>query len=343
VSARTSLDGARPVIARLDLSRGPDNTRKDLIEVWSAVETALRSLVGDSSLGGQALIRDARARQLLSFDQANALVAFLATREQLDRADYAPTDADVNTARAAFLKLDAGLMSAGADAAGPSSYGSPSPSPYAPGGSSAAKPTAVPVAAPIVPPAPGLQPMMRKKSPIGPIIVIVLIVALLAVGAWLVFSRTGGSGSLLSDGIQAYQRGDKVTASSDFERAARANPNDAMPHVYLARMAREVGNYTVANQELQLALKAQPGNLTARREYGALFLSMGNYDQARIWYVHALEIDPNDVTSQGWLGCALVKLGRVDQGMTFLNRAGNGAWSTCRNAAIQPAPGTIHP
>jgi Flp pilus assembly protein TadD len=108
-------------------------------------------------------------------------------------------------------------------------------------------------------------------------------------------------------------------------------------------MAREVGNFTVANQELQLALKAQPANLTARREYGALFLSQGNYDQARVWYLHALEVDPNDVTSQGWLGCALVKLGRVNEGMSFLNRAGNGAWSSCRNAALPTAPGTIRP
>ena len=116
-----------------------------------------------------------------------------------------------------------------------------------------------------------------------------------------------------------------------------------MPHVYLARMAREVGNYTVANQELQLALKAQPDNLTARREYGALFLSMGNYQQSRVWYVHALEIDPKDVTSQGWLGCTLVKLGRIDEGMSWIRRAGSGSWSACSNAALPTAPGTIRP
>lgn len=347
MSARTSLDAARPVIARLDLSRGPDNTKADLIEVWSAAETALRSLVGNSSLGGQALIRDARARQLLSFDQANALVAFLATREQLDRPDYQPTDADVNAARSAFLKLDAGLMSAGGDGGGAAqpSYGSPPPpSPYAPGGASAAKPAAAVPAAAIVPPAPGMQPLMRTRRPMWVIVVVALVVVLLGLSAWYIIGRVGGGGgSLLTDGIQAYQRGDKVTASSDFERAARANPNDAMPHVYLARMAREVGNYTIANQELQLALKTEPGNLTARREYGSLFLSMGNYDQARVWYVHALEIDANDVTSQGWLGCALIKLGRIDQGITFLNHAGNGAWSACRNAAVPTAPGTIRP
>jgi tetratricopeptide (TPR) repeat protein len=351
VSARTALDGARPIIARMDLSRGPDNTRADLIEVWSAVETALRSLVGDSSLSGQALIRDARARELLTFDQANALVAFLAAREQLDRPDYQPTDADVNAARSAFLKLDAGLME-GANAmpgspSGTQSYGSPPPpppSPYAPGGAAARK--AAPPPPPIVPPAPGMEPLMRspgtKRRYLLPVTIGIVVLAALVIGAWMMFGR-GSGGTLLTDGIQAYQRGDKVTAASDFERAARATPNDAMPHVYLARMAREVGNYTVASQELQLALKAEPDNLTARREYGALFLSMGNYQQSRVWYVHALEIDPKDVTSQGWLGCTLVKLGRIDEGMTWIRRAGSGPWSACSNAALPTAPGTIRP
>src|SRR3954471_15768129 len=118
MSARTELDAARPVLAQLDVSRGPEKAKADMMAVWSAVEAALRSLVGGSTATGQQLIRDARSRQLLSFDQANALVAFLTVREQLDRPDFTPTDSDVNAARSAFLKLDAGLMSAPAAAGG---------------------------------------------------------------------------------------------------------------------------------------------------------------------------------------------------------------------------------
>src|SRR5205823_10180259 len=135
-----------------------ENTKADLIAVWSAVEAALRSLVGNTSATGQTLIRDARARQALTFDQANALVSLLTVREQLDRPDYQPTDADVNIARSAFLKLDAGLMAGVSDGGAaapyaPQSYGSPSPtppSPYARGGA-AARPASAPPP-PIVPP-----------------------------------------------------------------------------------------------------------------------------------------------------------------------------------------------
>src|SRR5687767_5245170 len=110
MSARSELDAARPILAQLDVSRGPEKAKADLMAVWSAVEAALRSLVGGTTATGQQLIRDARSRQMLSFDQANALVAFDSVREQLARPDYVPTDNDANTARTAFLKLDAGLM-----------------------------------------------------------------------------------------------------------------------------------------------------------------------------------------------------------------------------------------
>jgi tetratricopeptide (TPR) repeat protein len=336
VTARTALDSARPVLARMELSRGPENTRTDLIAVWSAVEAALRTLIGDPSVGGQALIREARSRQLLNFDQANALVAFQTVRERLDSTGYQPTDSDVNSARSAFLKLDAGLMSG-------TGGGSPAitASPYAQPGSAYAAPppssNTAPAPAVIIAPSPGLAPMMKPHRKLL-VPVMAGVVALLVIGglAWWLVGR-GGNDDLMAQGISAYQKGDRVTASSDFERAARADAKNPMPHVYLARMAREVGNYTVANQELQLALTGDPRNLQGRREYGALFLSQGKYDDARVWYTHALEIDPNDVTSQGWLGCSLVKLNRMDEGLRWLSRAGTGPWSVCRTAAATAA------
>src|SRR4051812_28553363 len=202
----------------MDMSRGPENTKSDLIAVWSAVEAALRSLVGNPSATGQTLIRDARARQAITFDQANALVSLVAVREQLDRPEYQPTESDVNAARSAFLKLDAGLMDGvgGAASAG-QSYGSPAPaSPYAPGAAAAPKAAA---ATPIAAPAPGLQPMARpaRKRWIVPTIIIVVVIAALAIGGYFMFGRNAGA-ALMADGVQAYERGDKVTAASKFEQ-----------------------------------------------------------------------------------------------------------------------------
>jgi tetratricopeptide (TPR) repeat protein len=319
MTARQELDAARPVVAQLDASRGAERTKADLVAVWSAVEAALRSLVG-SSAAGQTLIRDARSRQLLSFDQANALVSFLSVREALDRPDYAPTDVDANTARTAFLKLDAGLMSA------------PAPTPVF--AAPAAVPATTPASDATQPPAAGRQPFMRSRSRVWiPIVAAVVVVGIVAL---VLFMRRGPSTQDLNDGIRAYQAGDKQTAANEFEMAARAMPNSALPHVYLSRMAREVGNYTVANQELQLALRAEPNSLEGRREYGSLFLAQGNYEMARTWYVNALKVSPTDKTSQGWLGCAMAKLNRLQEAQQWMTRAGSGPWSSCMPAAQMP-------
>ena len=174
--------------------------------VWSAVEAALRSLVGGSTATGQQLIRDARSRQLLSFDQANALVAFDSLREQLARPDFAPTDTDANTARTAFLKLDAGLMSAQA-------------TPYT-------APAVVPVSAPAAAPAAEPVVVSRKRIPMWiPILIVVLVIA--GVGAALMF-KPSSSNSVLDEGIKAYAANDRATAAMKFEQAARAMPQSAL-------------------------------------------------------------------------------------------------------------------
>src|SRR5262249_22669687 len=137
-------------------------------------------------------------------------------------------------------------------------------------------------------------------------------------------------------------------AVSDFNRAVREDPTDPLAHVYLARMAREVGNTTLANQELALALQADEHNATALREMGALMLTQGNYELARRFYVRAVEAHPSDKTAQGSLGCTLMRLNRTADAAKFLNRAGQGPWSNCTPAPPQSAdgrgaPGVIPP
>src|SRR3954469_9994758 len=134
-SQRAPLDAihsARPIIARLSMARDSEDLAADLIEAWTATETGLRSLIGGSALSGQMLIRELRQRHFLQLDQANALAEFHAARERASRTDYQPTDSDINAARDAFLKLEAGLM--GATPA--------SSSTFAPGGAPAAAATA---------------------------------------------------------------------------------------------------------------------------------------------------------------------------------------------------------
>ena len=317
-SARAALDAARTAIARLDDDGGPEDQAADLIEAWSGVETALRSLVGGSALTGQALIREARQRQVINFDQANALADFQATRDRLESHDYRPTEDDITAARTAFSRLDTSLLSdVSMDAAA---------APTVPSAAATLPPPAAATAEPV--------PTSGRGVPVwAALLVAVIAVAVIGGAGYYAFGGRNTSTSL-EKGIQYYSSGQREAAVGEFNKAVREDPKAALPHIYLARMAREVGNFTMASQELQLALTAEPTNALALREMGANLLAQGNYDLARRFYVRAVEADPTDKNAQGYLGCTLMRLGRTPEAQNFLNRAGPGPWSNCPPAVL---------
>jgi tetratricopeptide (TPR) repeat protein len=326
-SALAALDRARPAIARLDQSRHFEEQAADLMESWTAVETALRSLVGGTTLGGQALIREARQRQLLSFEQANALAEFHAASERAHATDYEPTPADLDAARDAFLKFESGLMADNA--------GAVAPSPVALNTEGMrASPLGAPE--PVPPPRDGLEPWIKIA------LAAVIVVILVGLG-FAAYSQGwfGGSGDAMQRGIDDYRRGPREAAVGEFTKAARDKPNDPLPHVYLSRMAREVGNMTVAGEEAQTAVKLGPNNAIALRELGLYLLNIGNYDLARRFLVRAIQADNTDKMSMGYLGCTMVRLGRPTEAQVWLNRAGPGDWSRC--AAATPAGQPLTP
>ncbi|HKO15817.1 MAG TPA: tetratricopeptide repeat protein [Gemmatimonadaceae bacterium] len=329
-SALAALDTARPAIARLDATRHPEELAADLIESWSAVETALRSLLGGSSAGGQALIREARQRQLLTFEQANALAEFGAAAERAHRTDYQPTAADLGAARDGFLKLESGLMTA------PSGV----PATAVPDLVSTEGMRSTPLGVPerVPPPRDGLSG--RVKIAIA-VVAVLVIVALVLGGRQL--GWFGGGSTALQRGISDYAAGQREAAAGEFAKAERDDPNDPLPHVYLSRMARDVGNMTVAGEEAQRAVQLGPTNAIALREMGLYLLSAQNYELARRFLVRAVQANTDDHMAMGYLACALYRMGRVTEAQTWMTHAGPGAWSACMTGApgvpAQPMPG----
>jgi len=318
-SARAALDAARPAVARLDSIRGPEDTAADLIDVWSAVESALRALSGSNALTGQTLIREVRQRQLIDFDQANALADFQAVHDRLQSTSYHPSESDLASARAAVSKLDSALV----DAPAPSQSASGPRDPMM--REAAITPPPQTVTAPS-------GSRRRLNVPSWTILAsAVVVLAIVGVGGYFLFGRR--SHDPLEEGIAAYQRGQREAAANAFSRAERENPASPRPHIYLARMARDVGNYSLATQELKLAIEADPNNPLALREMGANLLMQNNYELARTFYVRAVQADPTDKVAMGYLGCTLMRLGRATEATTFMNRAGQGPWNNCTPAA----------
>lgn len=327
-TATYALDSARPVVARLDAARNPEDVAADIIDVWNAAETALRALAGGNPAAGQALIRDLRAREVLSLEQGHAMLGFLGARDRVARTDYRPTTADVQAVREGFQRLDDAVMSGGAAgldipvvrrASGASGTTVPSPSLDAG-----------------TPPYPPEAVGRRRAFPVIPVAAAVVLLALLAVGAWW---WSGRDERTLEAGIAAYRAGRTDVARTQFADLARNAPDLATPHVFLARMARDEGNLPGALSELQTAIRKEPNNALALREMGAYLYTVGRFDLARNFYVRALQANPEDREAQGFLGCALLRLGRPAEGQRFLQRAGQGAWSTCAQQA--PPPGMM--
>ena len=317
-------------MGRLDLARDPEDLAADIIESWQAAETALRSLIGSASLSGQPLIREVRQRELLTLDQAHALVEFSAAHERAQRTDYRPSNADIGAARTGFQQLEAALRQ---ERAAP------------PPASAAAATVPGAVAAAPEPNAPPFPVATRRRG--FPLIALVgLLVLLVAIGG-AIYYFAGRGQTPLQAGIAAYSAGDKNAARNHFAQALRDDPKDADPHIYLGRMARDENDPTTAVRELQTAIQLEPNNATAQREMGAHLLAQaqgqittGNLpgalqslNLARNFYVRAVQLNPTDRSAQGFLGCVLMRLGRVQEANNFWQRSGPGPWNQC-----QPLP-----
>ncbi len=311
-----ALAPARPLVARVDIAQNPEEIAADILDIWNAVEVAMRALLGGSALGGQPLIQELRQRNMISIDQAHALLDFLAARDRVKRTEYRPTSADIDAAREAYNKLDQGLR-AEAASAGASATAATA---RAPGASAA---TVVTTEA---------SPARRSRIPWLPIGALLLVLAA-AGAAWFFFER-GGPSAAMRRGTEAYRGGRLALARTEFQDAANARPEDAMPHIWLGRVARDQGDFATAGREISRAVQLEPSNYQAHRELGSYFLTLRNYDAARRSFVRALELQPRDRTSMGYLGCSLIRLGRPDEGQRFLTRAGEGPWIACAPQAM---------
>jgi tetratricopeptide (TPR) repeat protein len=332
-SAHAALDAGRPFVARLDIARDPEDVAADLLEAWAAAETALRSLMGGSSLGGQGLIRELRQRELLSLEEGHALLVFLAARDRAERTSYRPTAADVAAARAGFQRLE-GRVAHVAEAEF-AQHAAPIPAP-------AARPAATPRVAEAAPVA--AAPVSRR-GPAFPILLTVLLALLIAGTAYWYFMMRDRAGGALERGVAAYAAGRREAATGEVQKAVRDEPTLALPHVYLGRIAREENDGATALRELQTAVRLEPANAVAQREMGSHLLAAGNPELARRFYVRAVQLDPNDQAAQGFLGCALMRLGRTAEAQRFLSRAGSGSWSSCAAPVASPVapPGAAAP
>lgn len=325
-AARSALDAGQPSLDRLDRATDPEDVAAALIESWEHAEQALRALAGSTALSGQALVRELRQRNMLSLDDAHALVDFGAAADRARAPQYSPGTTDRATARISFEQLR--TIVDRDESMRPSHTGPLSPPPPSRQG----------------PPVKDEGPILEVPAPrpnlLGRVIAIVAMVVLAGAGAYYAFLRDRDPADL-QRGRQAYAAGDRLVAKTAFAAAAGARPALAEPHIYLGRMAREEGDMPTASAELRRAVELEPENSVAHRELAAFLLATGRPDLARTFYDRALRIDPTDRNAMGYMGCTLMQLGRPDLAQRFLQRAGGGPWQQCIQMIPPPAPAAV--
>ena len=318
--AARALAAGRAAATRLaDPARDPEDLAADILESWTASEEALRSLAGGTALTGQALVRELRQRDQLALEQAHHVLDFLAARDRAARTEYRVTAADAAAARAGFAAMEQAAS----------------------GAPIAAAPVAPVSAADYDSPSPADSLPREGRGP-GPLLAGLLAVLLLGAGiAWYMTRGGSSSSGSVDQGIALYRSGKREEARRQFALSARDNPDLAVPHLYLGRIAREEGDVGTARTELEKAIRLDTSSAAGYREMGALLLSRGNNEGARRFYVRALQRDPADASSGGYLGCSLIRLGRASEGARFIQRAGQGPWESC--LAVQQRSGAAQP
>lgn len=349
--ALQALEAVRPAVERLAPSRSSKDNASDVAAICSGVELALGALLGRTDLSGQALVRESRQREAISLEQAHAALELFSVRDRIGTSGQVDS-ADLDVAREAYGALVQGFEAAPAGGAGAPPPPAAATTPPAATGAAPAIPLgAAPSGSPLGAAAYGAPEAAPHDAPPnrGPVIAVVVVVVLVLIGVYyLVAGRR--EPSALDAGIAAYTAGHRDSARVFFTRAASESPSNALPHLYLGRMAREDGDYTTAGKELRTAVQLDPSGAAGQRELGAFFLARGgsfasesrpdlasqDYDAARRAYVRAIQVNGSDTASQGYLACALARLGRADEAATWLKRAGPGPWSTCATTPARP-------
>lgn len=346
--AVAALNEGRRTLSHLDRSRSGEDQAADIIDLWNSTEKALRSLAGVTTLSGQQLVRAARQAEVISLDQAHALLEFLAARDRVNRTSYSPTPADSAAAREGLKAVDAavsaptGTQTVQSPYAPESRYGPPAAA-AASGAANAAMRQQVPYTGPTAPqPQPEVSPMPSEsrwsRTPLWQKIVFPILLVLVVGGAIYFAVGRNSAQARVNTGIDEMQRGQREAARSDFATAAREDDKSAAPHIFLARLSREDGDLGTARKELDEALRLEPTNEVALREMGLVMFASRNYELARRFFVRAVEANPDDRAAQGYLGCALARLNRTAEALKFLNRAGTGAWSVCAQPITATPP-----
>lgn len=286
-----------------------EEARGAIVQVAAAVESSLRRLLRDlpaaalqvrlralapDELGADEVLAELRQHDRISMELAAAVHDLFEARQRL-RGGTAPSAPDAELAYRVADRLEHEVVS-------------PRPVPR----------TVPPVDATmamdetIMAPPPPRRPLSpfadipRRWLWAGGGLLALLVVGL---GIWLATPRDT---SQLQQGITLFRSGAYEDAASYFYRYSQANPDDATPHLYLARIHRRTRRVDLARDALAKALDLAPEDAGVHTELGWLLLDTGHPAPAVDRFRKAVELGPESEMAWAGLVRALRESGRGD-------------------------------
>jgi tetratricopeptide (TPR) repeat protein len=336
--ALAALNGVRPVLAHFETPRNAEDLAADIIDLWTGVESSLQALVGNSSLSGQQLVRAARQAELITLEQAHALLEFLAARDRANRTTYKPTQADGDAAIDGFKALESALTGS-PPAQRSSSPSSPMQAVYTPRGAQTARPAA---SSPYAPPTPGAggykqPPTYPTRKNLGP-----PTVELPPPGSFA--TPAGGSSSQYGGGGVGRSSVEHALAAAESRRRL---PKISLPvligavvlllfavGIYFAFRggssrdsltagidAMKNGQRERARGEFAKAVKADPNAATPHVFLARLAREEGDLSTARAQLDTALRLEPKNAVALREMGLILFASRQYDLARRFFVRA----------------------
>ncbi|HUE95159.1 MAG TPA: tetratricopeptide repeat protein [Longimicrobiaceae bacterium] len=299
------------------LSRGalsPEGERRHILRVANAVDRSLRRLLRDDDRADLSI----RLRALAPDEiQADAVLAELRRNDRLPMAVAAAIHELFEIRR----RLDGGTMPARGD--GERAVRA------AQGLEGAIRQPRPPVAAPAAGGAVGepeddvldeeLEPGGWSRRMLGATVAGgVAFIAIVAAAFYLASDRGPNH---MAEGVALFRSGAYTEAAHHFWRFAEANPDDATPHLYLARIHRRMDRPELAAEALREAQRLAPEDAAVHRELGFLLLDTGRADVAVDRFRRALELEGE--SSEAWVGLirALRESGRTREADEALAQA----------------------
>jgi tetratricopeptide (TPR) repeat protein len=157
-----------------------------------------------------------------------------------------------------------------------------------------------------------LAPRRRAGSPRGWVLALIALLVVLVPASYFLLRGGRGGDEGMQQGIALFRSGAYEDAAAHFYRYAQANPNDATPHLYLARIHRRLERYDLAVPELQRAFDLAPNDPDVHTELGLLLTDRRRYDEAIPRLREAIRLDPG--SEAAWIGLirALRESGQPD-------------------------------